>query len=214
MKSLIAILALVAVSLQAQEHRAVVVDLDGKEEWVDLWDYTDWGRNRPSWNVETLDQFGGPRPKWYRHISLPPFLRSVVVLDLRGNSLKNLVIPPGMIMLTRIKLSGNTMLTNLVLQQDTGVTWSTKFDGQPNASPDDFYNHHRTAITIELGGADRNNYLEKRKHVPLQSISAPAWLKGRVNLVNTTWRQVFDMEFIECSDSVEILSFHGGLWVC
>lgn len=45
------------------------------------------------------------------------------------------------------------MLTNLVLQQDAGVTWSTKFDGQPNASPDDFYNRHRTAITIELGGS-------------------------------------------------------------
>lgn len=96
MKSLIAILALVAVSLQAQEHRAV----------VDLWDYTDWGRNRPSWNVETLDQFGGTKSEWYRHISLPPFLRSVVVLDLRDNSLKNLVIPPGMVRLTRIKLSG------------------------------------------------------------------------------------------------------------
>ena len=52
MKSLIAILALVAVSLQAQERRAVVVD---------LWDYTDWGRNRPIWNVETLDQFGGTK---------------------------------------------------------------------------------------------------------------------------------------------------------
>ena len=51
MKSLIAILALVAVSLPAQEHRAV----------VDLWDYTDRGRNRPIWNVETLDQFGGTK---------------------------------------------------------------------------------------------------------------------------------------------------------
>ena len=63
------------------------------------------------------------------------------------------------------------MLTNLVLQQDAGVTWSTKFDGQPNASPDDFYNRHRTAITIELGEADR-----------LTGVSG--W---RLSCINCTW---------------------------
>lgn len=88
----------------------------------------------------------------------PAYLNTVQTLDLRGNNLTSFVVPPGIVQLYRINLSGNTSLTNLVLQQDTGVCRAEHVQSDPEVRANTL---GYAAIQIKFGD------------VGLKSINAP-----------------------------------------
>lgn len=135
-KLLIGAVALLAVVISTQAYpNAIVIDSEGNRKMIDMAEYTDWGSSRPWYVPDIWREFGGTarHSHNYKSIELPAFLRSVVEIDLSRNALTNLVIPLGMVSLRRIDLRGNIDLTNLVLQQDTGVVGFD--DGWPDVSP-------------------------------------------------------------------------------
>ena len=207
------VLAVSVTGMQAYPY-AIVVTKDGEEKKIDMQDFTEWtrGDRRWSWHDEIgyHHGIGGPYASGraalkHKSIHFPAFLRTVVSLDLKGNALTNLVIPPGMISLRRLKLGGNTELTNLVLQQDTSVDLSER--EIEDVSPSDRFRHQ--FLTIELGGVDGNANTDRDTLVPLKVLSAPEWMAGKIHYSMVTWKQFGEIEFDWRPSGVEIVRWDG-----
>ena len=180
----LAILAASITGMHAYPY-AVVTTSDGVEKQINLEKFTNWtGKN---WRVGELNELGRnhgvggfeSRGRFnHKHIHLPAYLNTVQTLDLRGNDLTSFVVPPGMVQLYRIKLSGNMSLTNLVLQQDTGVVRAEYVQGFPEFPAS---GRGVAAIWIEFGD------------VGLKSISAPEWLNGRIHYDVITFKRLLEI---------------------
>lgn len=179
----LAVLAVSVTGMQAYPY-AVVTTSEGLEKQINLHELTNWTNSRHSFAEELgrRQLIGGWESRGrlnHKHVHLPAYLNIVQTLDLRGNNLTNFVVPPGMVQLYQIKLAGNTSLTNLVLQQDTGVCRALYVQGFPEVPSD---GRGTAAVVIEFGD------------VGLKTISAPEWMNGRIRYNQTTFKKLLEIE--------------------
>ena len=237
-KKLIIGLAVLAVSftgIQA-EFVAKVITKDGEHDEIKLHRINEGVSHNFNDHIYTtsltkLDLFGGRRPpgdeKWpgYKHIHLPAYLRMVEALDLTDNNLTSFVVPPGMVQLRTIKIAGNTQLANLVLQQDTGVRleqyWLENIERNPDGwrPPPASINVETRAgggawITIELGKFGSDRRLIKETSVPLKRLSAPEWMKSRIQYHGVTYETLFDIEHDWRPSGAESVHWGNQVIVC
>lgn len=162
----------------------------------------------------------GRRARKHKHVHLPAFLRMVTELDLRGNSLTNFVVPPGMVQLRRIRLAGNTQLTNLVIQQDTGVFLKELMDNRQDGQiPQEVSTSGRysggAGIIIRISFSDEaNGGVDEETIAPLKTISAPEWLNGHIHYENITWKRLFAIKQDWRPSGVELVRWDGDLIAC
>ena len=168
------------------EHYAVVTTSEGAEKVINLEEFTNWSGN--DWRVGERYELGrnhgigggsAKRRLDRKHVHLPAYLNTVQTLDLSWNNLTSFVVPPGMVQLHRIRLAGNTSLTNLVIQQDTGVCREERVQRLPEASVN---KSCASVLLIEF------------EDVGLKSISAPEWLNGRICYDGTTFKRLLEIE--------------------
>lgn len=168
---------------------------------------------------------GDKRWPGYKHIHLPAYLRMVEELDLTDNNLTSFIVPPGMVQLRTIKLAGNTQLTNLVLQQDTGVRleqyWLENIERRPDGwrPPPASINVETRGgggawITIELGKFGSDRRLIKETSVPLKRLSAPEWMKRRMQYHGVTYETLFDIEHDWRPSGVELIRWDNRVIAC
>ena len=232
----LAVLATSVTGMQA-EFTARVITKAGEHEEITLHRINEGVSHNFNDRIYTtsltkLDMFGGRRPpsgeKWpgYKHIHLPAYLRMVEVLDLTDNNLTSFVVPPGMVQLRTIMLTGNTQLTNLVLQQDTGVRleqyWLETIERTPDRdwmlSPSFISVESRTRgaaawVTIELGKISSSRLL-KETSVPLKRLSAPEWMKRRIQYHGVTYETLFDIEHDWRPSGAESVHWGNQVIVC
>ena len=239
-KKLIIGLAVLAISVMdvRGEFVAKVITKDGEHDEIKLHRINEGVSHNFNDHIYTtsltkLDLFGGRRPpsdeKWpgYKQIHLPAYLRMVEVLDLTDNNLTSFVVPPGMVQLRTIRLAGNTQLTNLVLQQDTGVRleqyWLETIERTPDIdkrwlSPSFISVESRTRgaaawVTIELGKLSNHRVL-KETSVPLKRLSAPEWMKRRIQYHGVTYETLFDIEHDWRPSGAESVHWGNQVIVC
>lgn len=230
----LAVLAASVTGMQA-EFTARVITKAGEHEEITLHRINEGVSHNFNDRIYTtsltkLDMFGGRRPpsgeKWpgYKHIHLPAYLRMVEELDLTDNNLTNFIVPPGMVQLRTIKLAGNTQLTNLVLQQDTGVRleqyWLENIERRPDgwrpppASINVETRGGGALITIELGKFGSDRRLIKETSVPLKRLSAPEWMKRRIQYHGVTYETLFDIEHDWRPSGVELIRWDNRVIAC